>query len=223
MRIMRTEACNVFTRPITATRESARWTVPLAVCALALGISATAQTIITFDPQGSVLTEALAVNDAGTIAGAFLDANNRPHGFVRAADGTITRFDVPGEGTGNGQGVNSAYSINPKGEITGYYTDHAYVYHGYLRARDGSFTTFDAPGAGTREGQGTLALDINPAGEIAGQYSDSNSVYHGFVRARDGTMTTFDAPGAGLDPGQGTFIVSVDGLNPEGTISGGYG
>ena len=224
--IVRTAARNTLNLTIAAAANLSRrklvLAVCLALCALALGISATAQTIITFDPPGSVLTEALAINNAGTIAGVYLDASNRAHGFVRAADGTITTFDVPGEGTLNGQGVNSAYSINPKGEITGFYTDDAYVYHGYLRARDGSFTTFDAPGAGTGEGQGTLALDINPAGVIAGQYSDSSSVYHGFVRARDGTITTFDAPGAGTSPGQGTLLSTVDGLNPEGTISRGY-
>ena len=111
-----------------------------------------------------MLTEALAINNAGTITGAYLDASNRPHGFVRDHDGTITSFDVPGEGTGSGQGVNAAYSINPRREITGFYTDDGYVYHGYLRARDGSFVTFDAPGAGTGLGQGTFATDINPKG-----------------------------------------------------------
>jgi hypothetical protein len=223
---MRTEAYNAFTRPIAAVRESARWTVALAVClvvcALALGISATAQTIITFDPPGSVLTEAIAINNSGTITGAYLDANNLAHGFVRSSNGAITSFDVPGQGTQSGQGVNGADSINPRGEITGFYTDDGYVFHGYLRAREGSFVTFDAPGAGTGYLQGTFPQNINPAGVIAGQYFDASNVRHGFVRASDGTITSFDAPSAGTGPGQGTIPAGADGLNPAGVITGAY-
>lgn len=96
------------------------------------------------------------------------------------------------------------------------------MFHGYLRARDGSITTFDAPGAGTGYLQGTFGQNINPAGVIAGQSKDANGVWHSFVRATDGTITVFDAPGAGTGAGQGTLLTNVDGLNPAGTVIGGY-
>jgi predicted membrane protein len=194
----------------------------LALCIFALGVVATAQTIITFDPPGSVQTLPLAINNAGTITGFWADANNLAHAFVRSADGRITTFDVPGQGTQSGQGVNAAYSINPGGEITGFYTDDAYVYHGYLRARNGSITTFDAPGAGTGNLQGTFAADINPAGEIAGWYLDANNASHGFLRTRQGAITTFEVPGAGTGEGQGTAPNAAYALNPEGALTGFY-
>jgi hypothetical protein len=44
------------------------------------------------------------------------------HGFVRTQRGDITTFDVPGAGTGSGQG-NIPGSSDPAGGITGYYVD----------------------------------------------------------------------------------------------------
>jgi hypothetical protein len=58
--------------------------------------------------------------------------SNVSHGFVRAGDGSITTFDVPGAGTGSGQGTNPVCN-NPAGAITGYYIDGSGVFHGFLR------------------------------------------------------------------------------------------
>ena len=45
----------------------------------------------------TVFTDALGVNAAGTIVGTNYNADfSAAHGFVRAADGTFTTFDVPG-------------------------------------------------------------------------------------------------------------------------------
>ena len=139
---------------------------------------------------------------AGTCeSSAYWEADSTAHGFVRAADGTITTFDPPG----------SQYtypnSINPAGTITGYYTD--YAQHGFVRAADGTITTFDPPGS-----TGTIPWSINPAGTITGWYEDASYNPHGFVRAADGTITTFDPPGS-------TFTRSL-GINPAGRITGWY-
>ena len=45
---------------------------------------------------------------------------------------TITTFDVPGAGTGPGQGTVPACN-NPVGAITGYYIDGNDVTHGFLQ------------------------------------------------------------------------------------------
>ena len=51
--------------------------------------------------------------------------------MVRAATGAMTTFEVPGAGTGSGQGT-IAYSINDAGNVTGYYYDARDVFHGFL-------------------------------------------------------------------------------------------
>jgi hypothetical protein len=95
---------------------------------------------------------------------------------AEAKAATITPFDVPGAGTGYGQGTFPA-AINPAGAITGSYADASSFYHGFLRARNGTFTKFDPTGS-----TGTSPSAINPAGEITGNYTDANGTAHGFLR-----------------------------------------
>jgi hypothetical protein len=168
--------------------------------------------------QGTQPAVTSGINPAGAITGWYIDASNVYHGFLRAPTGSITTFDVPGAGTGSGQGT-LGQSINPAGVISGYSVDSANVYHGFLRARNGTISTFDAPGAGTGAFQGTFPSTINPAGVIVGDYYDAGNVDHGFLRAPDGTFTTFDAPGAGTGSFQGTRPLDI---NPAGVVTGFY-
>src|SRR5207237_1242562 len=63
-------------------------------------------------------TFAANINPAGAIPGTYIDANGVSHGFLRAADGTITTFDAPGAGTGSGQGT-FPFSNNPAAGSSG--------------------------------------------------------------------------------------------------------
>jgi hypothetical protein len=72
------------------------------------------------------------INSAGAITGYYADASWVCHGFLRAPDGRITKFDVPGAGNESGQGT-YPMTINSAGAVTGYYLDSAGVYHGFLR------------------------------------------------------------------------------------------
>ncbi len=139
------------------------------------------------------------------------------HGFLRAADGTITTFDALG-GAAPGQGTYAA-AINASGVVTGWYVDGNGVYHGFALLPDDNITIIDVPGAGAdgRYGQGTVANSINDAGSIAGYYLDGHNVFHGFVRAADATITTFDAKGAANDFKTGTLANSI---NADGAITG---
>ncbi len=91
--------------------------------------------VIVFDAPGAgttpgngVGTYALTNNDLGVIVGTYYDDGFGAHGFVRAADGSITTFDAPGAADTNG-GVN-----NLEGMITGNFVDDVnYLTHGYLR------------------------------------------------------------------------------------------
>jgi hypothetical protein len=100
---------------------------------------------------------------------------------VRAPDGTITTFDIPGAGTGPGQGT-VPEAINTPGTIMGNYFDANGVSHGFIRANYGAINLFDVPGAGTGPGQGTVPFCNNPADAITGWEIDANGVFHGFLR-----------------------------------------
>jgi len=130
-------------------------------------------------------TYAASINAEGAVTGQFVSADDVTHGFVRALDGRITEFDVPGAGTDGSQGQGTyAEANNDAGVVTGQYYDSNDVSHGFVRAPDGKFTYFDAPGAGADAAsyEGTIPLAINAAGGITGAYIDSNWVLHGFLR-----------------------------------------
>ena len=119
--------------------------------------TAHAQTIITFDPTGSVSTNVFSINDAGAITGYYADASGVNHGFLRAVDGTITPFDAI-TGSISTQGI----SISAVGAITGSYYASG-VNHGFLRAASGTITSFDPAGSIS-----TIPFSINEEGAITG-------------------------------------------------------
>jgi uncharacterized membrane protein len=83
-------------------------------------------TISTFDPAGSVFTNAASINAKGTIAGWWRDSNDVEYGFVRSEKGKIASFDPPGAIE------TDAYSINDRGVVAGYFAD-SNGYHGFIR------------------------------------------------------------------------------------------
>jgi hypothetical protein len=151
------------------------------------------------------------INLRGEIVGSYFDTTGfGVHAFVRAPDGVVTTFDVPG------MVVTTAAGNNLEGAVTGYALDAALLEHGYIRSADGAFVVFDAPGAA----EGTGPVNINVFGVVAGSFADANLVSHGFLRLRDGSFVTFDAPGAGSGPFQGTALAAVTGLNALGDTTG---
>jgi hypothetical protein len=194
-------------------------------------------TFVTFDVPGAGMagsnegTAGLGINSAGAITGTYTDANETFHGFIRAANGTITApIDVPGAGASysglHGPSFSGTipFSIDTAGDITGVYVDTLGRRHGFVRTADGTITApIDAPGvaSGTGPLQGTEPFSINASGVTTGTYADANGVFHGFVRAANGTITApIDIPGAGtigLAPGTVPFSI-----NTSGVITGTY-
>ena len=125
----------------------------------------------------------------------------------------ITKFNVPGAGTGAGQGTVGLGIVAGK-SIMGWYIDSNGMAHGFLRSPAGKFTKFDPPGS-----QGTYSYGMNPSLAITGYYADSAVVFHGFLRTPKGKITTFDAPGAGTGSHQGT---EANNINSKGRIVGFY-
>jgi hypothetical protein len=173
-------------------------------------------------------TSPTSIDTAGDITGFYkTDTSTVRHGFVRAANGTFTTFDVSGAGTAFQEGT-LPLSINTVGNITGVYVDAGGVSHGFVRAANGPITApIDAPGAATGgcaqkfdvSLTGTTLIRIDAAGDITGIYTDTSCVRHGFVRAANGTFTSFDAPGAVTPSGsacttKGSPECALGGTNP---------
>jgi uncharacterized membrane protein len=163
--------------------------------------------------HGVLLNTCGSLNDVGEVVGYYLGVDGVYHSFLRAADGHITSFEVPGS-----QGTFAA-AINEFGVIAGSYMDSSQVSHGFLRLRNGIFRCFDAPGAGAVIDEGTFPAAINARGVVTGYYLDPNHVYHGFIRWPEGRLTSFEAPGAGSTPIEGTLPTSINAL---GEITGSY-
>lgn len=170
-------------------------------------------TITEFDPPGATDTDALGINDSGTIVGLYWNGDQHgilEHGYLRAADGTFTEFDAP-----DGSGGTTASAINRGGWIVGQYDDANRVSHGYLRNPAGTFAEYDAPDAGKGAYQGTLGAQINSHANVAGGYIDSNNGEHGYIRLKNGSLAEFDAPDA-------ANMTIPGGINDRDIISGYY-
>jgi hypothetical protein len=187
--------------------------------------------------QGTV---AFGLDPTGEITGPYLDKNRVAHGYLRSANGTITKFDVPGAGNkppaslGEGGGVGLLaknqgtipVGVNG-GVVVGTYTDDNLAYHGFVRAGNGTITKFDVPGVISGTGtqtyeEGTKPIGINASGTIVGDYVDSNDyLYHGFLRSPTGTITKFDVPGSTSD-GEGAGGTMPIAINASGDVTGTY-
>jgi hypothetical protein len=164
--------------------------------------------------EGTILE---GINSQGEAVGYFIrinfDLNGYIyHGFIRSPQGVITTIDLPGAGTGVGQGT-VLEAINDSGTILGGYMDSFGEWHFVLLNKKGEVTNFEVPGRGGAEAFSAL----NNAGEATGTYLDSDGVSHGWIRSKQGMVTVFDAPGAGTVARQGTW---ANGINEEGAISG---
>lgn len=171
--------------------------------------------IASFDPPASIYTftsvtpaTGSCVNAAGAITGAYLDANQTYHGFLRDPNGNITTFDAPGAISTQAIGMNAA------GKIVGIYQDASGALHSFVRSPGGQITTFDGPISG---GGNTIASSVNNGSIISGWQFDANNVGHGFMRQHGGRFVSIDAPGAGTGPVNGTFPETI---NAIGIIAG---
>jgi hypothetical protein len=80
------------------------------------------------------------------------NASNVTHGFVRAANGTLTTFDILAPN------IFKSTRLTPQARSLD--TIPTPTFHGFLRAPDGALTTIDVPGStGTREAR----LSTRPA------------------------------------------------------------
>jgi hypothetical protein len=93
------------------------------------------------------------------------------HGFLRAADGTITTYEAPGAAF-------SSVAIDPSGNVVGIVFTNVALDDFFLRSTDGTITFLSTPGGVIFDVAG-----IDSQCVIAGTYEDiSNGTLHGFLR-----------------------------------------
>ena len=121
-----------------------------------------------FLPAGVQNNQAVGINNAGTVAGFYVDSIGNTHGFLLMGN-TLTTLDHPGAT------LTQAFGINNQGEVVGIYIDgsgqHGFTYKG------GSWSTVDDPfGLGS-----TVINGLNDKGQLVGFYTDANGNVDGFV------------------------------------------
>jgi hypothetical protein len=118
-------------------------------------------------PSGAKSSAFGGRNDAGVTTGAYADASNQVHTFLRAGS-TITPISTPNHGGPGG--------INRYNSLVGTYDDTNGNTHGFKRYSNGNTIHLNYPGA-----TATFANGINDAGVIVGFYDGTDSAEHGFI------------------------------------------
>jgi len=166
------------------------FTVGLAALALtgasAQEASHSIQLVSTFDYPGTGnQTRPQKINDAGDIAGVFVDINGISHGFTRLANGT---FSAPINDPNSPTPFTEGRGINNSRTVVGDYTDSAGAFEGFFLNRN-TFTNYDP------ETAFTIVLGINNIGDFCGSVIPSSGVQSGFVNI-GGVLTEFVVTGA---------------------------
>jgi len=163
-------------------------------------IVGTGSQVVLLDPAGPLGTGrqswAFSINDAGDIAGVFIDAAGVNHGYVRRTSGALEVIDFPGaSGT-------QAFGVNSRGSVIGIYFDVDGNLHAFT-LRHGVFQPADLPGA-----LQTYPFSINDTEEIAGEYvKTADTLGFGYLQDRDGRFTLTTAPGSAPES---TYFISIN-------------
>jgi hypothetical protein len=161
---------------------------------VAVGIASAPPLTFTFSDvhanKTAMETDTFAVNNAGAIAGDYVDAKNVQHAMILAGK-KLTTVDHKNCVTSGGfsSGAIAFYGINAAGAAAGWCTStKTSLYQGFVYAA-GKFTAINFP-----KSNGTQAIGINDKGDVVGLYLDSGSVQHGFVK-RGSKYTSIDVAG----------------------------
>ena len=162
-------------------------------------------TFTEYDVPGTVQTNLLSINDAGSFTGGFdPDGGGVFQGFV-SVGGTLTSFAVPAALS------TFAYETNNSNQLTvGYFIDGSGILHGYDRDANGVLNFPIDPSGSVA----TVLFGLNNKNLVVGRYADSSGVTHGLFFLPPSTFITFDFPGS-------TFT-SLNGINDKGLICGRY-
>ena len=158
-----------------------------------------------YDVPGTVQTNLLSINDAGSFAGTFdPDGSGIFQAFI-SVGGTLTSFSVPAALS------TLAYELNNSNQlVVGYFIDSSGILHGYFRDASGALHFPIDPSGSVA----TVLFGLNDRNWVVGRYADSSGVTHGLFFLPPNQFFTFDYPGS-------TFT-SLNGINDQGIICGRY-
>ena len=167
--------------------------VLLVLTFVAVGIASAPPLTFTFSDvhatKTAIETDSYGVNNAGVIAGDYIDSKSVQHGMILAGT-KLTTIDNKACAAIAGAGGISFYSVNSANAAAGWCTNaKTNLYEGFVYAK-GKFTAISYP-----KSTGTEATGINDKGEVVGLYLDSSGVSHGF-RYANKKYTAINVKGA---------------------------
>jgi hypothetical protein len=122
---------------------------------------------------GAVTTYADFVNAAGAVVGSYVDADGRPHGFIRNPDGSFTTIDIP-------ETPNLAFlfvnTITDFGVVAFRAKAVNDILRSYILLPDGVLYEVRIPGS-----VNTVVRNVNQDGSIIGFYDLTDGRRYGFV------------------------------------------
>ncbi len=122
-------------------------------------------------------TDSYGINNAGTIAGDYVDANGVQHGMILAGK-KVTKVDIKNCTTTPTGGI-AFYGINKSNVAAGWCTDTTSGQSVAFTYSKGKVTTIAYPKA-----LGTQLNGLNDAGTLVGNYIDANGAQNAFVYAK---------------------------------------
>ena len=168
--------------------------VSLVLMFVAVGIAAAPPLTFTFSDvhanKTATETDTFGVNNAGIIAGDYVDSAGVQHGMILAGKKLTSVDHANCVNTGGfSAGAIAFYGVNSAGAAAGWCAstktglDLGFVYSG------GKFTNIKFP-----KSTSTQAIGINDNGVVVGLYLDSSGVQHGFVK-KGSKYTSIDISG----------------------------
>jgi len=164
---------------------------------LALAQSTASCTYTTFQYPGSTGTTATGINDYNTVVG-YTAVNGALVGFIRWANGTFTRVNVPGASR------TRVFGRNNNGVSVGEFLDAQGV-HGFLLNSSGFHTVNYLSASGTE------LLGINNYNSSVGDVRTTNAQY-GLKRWSNGSFIKIQYPNANA--------TQINGINDSGVMVG---
>lgn len=127
-------------------------------------------TFVALNVPNAVNSAAYGINNAGQIAGYFIDAEGAQHGFLCSTQLSCSAVDFPGAA------LTDFLGINNHGQVSGWYGTTDAEGGLVFDVRSGAFTSFSAPGS-----ESTIAIGINDLGQVVGHFSATGLPEQGFI------------------------------------------